>query len=205
MKKAIIFDLDNTIYPVSSIGDELFKPLFEKLKSSGKLDDQLEDIRKDVMRIPFQAVAEQYNFDQELTDECMELLKELEYKKPIAAFDDFEEIKEMKADLFLVTTGFMKMQQSKVESLQLDKDFKEIFIIDPTHSDKEKKDIFKEIMDKYNYQPQEVLVVGDDPDSEIKGAISLEIDAVIYDKNNTINTNTETPKISDYKQLRQFL
>jgi putative hydrolase of the HAD superfamily len=27
-KKAIIFDLDNTVYPVHSIGEELFAPLF---------------------------------------------------------------------------------------------------------------------------------------------------------------------------------
>jgi FMN phosphatase YigB (HAD superfamily) len=31
-KKYIILDLDNTIYPVHDIGDELFKPLFELLE-----------------------------------------------------------------------------------------------------------------------------------------------------------------------------
>jgi putative hydrolase of the HAD superfamily len=34
-KKAIILDLDNTIYPVSSIGDKLFKSLLHLISDSG--------------------------------------------------------------------------------------------------------------------------------------------------------------------------
>jgi putative hydrolase of the HAD superfamily len=35
-KKAIIFDLDNTVYAVRTIGEELFASLFELITQDGK-------------------------------------------------------------------------------------------------------------------------------------------------------------------------
>lgn len=205
MKKALIFDLDNTIFPTPSIGPKLFEPLFKKLEENGSHNDQLEEIKEDVMRIPFQAVAEKYGMDDQLTQECMELLKELTYDGPMEAFEDFEPMRKLPVDRFVLTTGFMKMQQSKVKALGLDKDFKEIFINDPTTNDKTKKDIIKEIMDKYGYAKEEVLVIGDDPENEIKGGSQLGVDTVLYDKEKTMKPGLATYHISSYDELDKKL
>ncbi|XHR97354.1 HAD hydrolase-like protein [Mucilaginibacter sp. UC70_90] len=40
------------------------------------------------------------------------------------------------------------------------------------------------ILEKYDYKPEDVLVIGDDPESEIKAASELGIDTFLYDPEN---------------------
>jgi putative hydrolase of the HAD superfamily len=204
MKRAFIVDLDNTVFPVPSIGEELFKPLFEMIAAS-EAAGKLQAIKHDVMRKPFQWVAKRYNLDEGLTTRAIEVLKTLKYEGKIAAFDDFHHLRNLPGDKFIVTTGFINMQQSKVKGLQLEKDFKEIFIIDPTTTGESKKNVFEKIMNKYAYKPEEVLVIGDDPESEIKAANELGIDSVLYDRENSFPEARATFIISDYLQLVKAL
>ncbi|MFW6101476.1 MAG: HAD family hydrolase, partial [Bacteroidota bacterium] len=179
-KKAIILDLDNTIHPVSSIGEELFKPLFRLIEDYGAFNGNMESIKKDIMSKPFQHVARKYHFSDELTNHGIELLKETTYEKEIIPFEDYMEIKKLPCEKFLVTTGFTKMQKSKIKQLGIEQDFKEIHIIDPLFSEKSKKDVFLDILQRYQYKKTEVLVVGDDPNSEIKAAKKMGLAAVLY-------------------------
>jgi putative hydrolase of the HAD superfamily len=66
-KKAIILDLDNTIFSVYSIGDTLFEPLFELIEQDDSQTKNLNRIRDEVMRRPFQRIAEDYRFSESLT------------------------------------------------------------------------------------------------------------------------------------------
>jgi putative hydrolase of the HAD superfamily len=204
-KKAIIFDLDNTIYSVKSIGDELFAPLFDLIfKDTGHAEEE-DKIREDIMRRPFQQVAKDYQFSKELTEQGIAHLKEARFEGDIQPFEDYVHVKKLPLDKFLVTTGFMKLQQSKVERMNLRSDFKDIQIVDPMVSDKTKKDVFAEIMDKHGYDKTEVLVVGDDLHSEIKAAQELGIDAILYDKSNGQNNRVQVMKISNFNQLQSIL
>ena len=200
-KKALILDLDNTIYPVSSIGDKLFAPLFDLIKSDEHVSDQFEQIRKEVMRRPFQLVANEFNFSKELTDKGTELLKNITYNGTIEPFDDYKLIRDLKIDKYLVTTGFKKMQQSKVEAMQLQTDFREIHIIDPSTTDKVKKDLFTDIISRHHYNKADVLIVGDDLNSEIKAAKELGVDAVLYDKLNMYKEEKSVTRITDFAEL----
>ncbi|AKD04706.1 HAD family hydrolase [Pontibacter korlensis] len=201
-KKALILDLDNTIYPVPSIGDELFKPLFDLITDCGEYKGEFEEIKKDMMRIPFQKVAKKYEFSEQLTEKGDQLLKDLTYDKEMSPFEDYATIRDISCKKFLVTTGYTKMQQSKVDRLGLEKDFDEVHIVDPSISGKTKKDIFKDILDRHGFDATDVLVVGDDPESEIKAGKELGIDTVLYTKN---VTKTEGQSISDFSQLKEFL
>jgi putative hydrolase of the HAD superfamily len=89
-------------------------------------------------------------------------------------------IRELKFKKFLVTTGFTKMQNSKIKQLDLEKDFDKIFVINPGLTTLTKKDIFEKILDDYGLKTQDVLVVGDDINSEIKAAQELGIETVLY-------------------------
>src|SRR5215471_12775708 len=161
-KKAIIFDLDNTIYSVRSIGQELFDSLFEVIIQDGNHTENMEKIKEEIMRRPFQLVASDYNFSNELTQKGIELLKDTSYRGKIEPFRDYEFAKNLPVEKFLVTTGFLKLQQSKVEGMEIGQDFKEIHIVDPLTSDKTKKDVFADIMKRHGYAKSELLVVGDD-------------------------------------------
>jgi putative hydrolase of the HAD superfamily len=200
-KRAIILDLDNTIYPVPAIGEKLFAPVFKLIEDSGRHKDDLDKIKADTMRIPFQVVAKKYRMSKELTEQAVNTLKDLEYNEPIETFNDYIVIKQIPADKFLVTAGFKKMQESKIRAMNIEKDFKEIYIIDPEVSQKKKKDVFKEIMEQYDYKPEDVLIIGDDENSEITAALELEIDNVLYDKYHRLSTGIADITISDYNDL----
>src|SRR5213080_109500 len=116
--KAIILDLDNTIYPVSSI-ESLFDPLLDLVDKDGHHQKDMDRIREETMRRPFHLIAKDYHFSPELTEKCMKHLKELSYQGKIEPFDDYSFIKKLPVDKFLVTTGFPKLQKSKIESMNI--------------------------------------------------------------------------------------
>jgi len=201
MKRALIFDLDNTLFPVEAMGDQFFEPIFQLIRESKEHEANFPSIRHDLMRKPFHWVAEHYGFSETLTQKGIELMKHLRYKGTIDPFEDYEEIKRLPADRFLVTTGFLNMQQSKINRLGITKDFQEIIVIDPTITQKTKKDIFEEIMKEHHLSKEDVLVIGDDPDSEIQAANELGVESVLYDRNNTYSEASSTYRISNYKNF----
>lgn len=204
-KKAIIFDLDNTIFPVPQIGHELFAPLFALIEQEGSQADNLPGIKDQVMRRPFQQVAKDHHFNEALTSQCIAILKELAYEGKIEPFEDYALVQQLPVDKFLVTTGFKKMQQSKIDGMGLEKDFREIHIIDPSTTSQVKKDVFAEIQHRYGFAPEEMLVVGDDLHSEIKAAQELGLDAVWYDKYQRYEEQAGVKKIADYQGLLALL
>ena len=182
MKRALILDLDNTIYPVSAIADYLFNDLFALIdRESGALDPETIDAAKDELtRKPFQWVADKYHFTAQLKTKGVQLLKDMSYDLPMQPFEQYHHIKSIRVDKFLVTTGFPKLQWSKIKQLGIEGDFLEIHVADP-ESGQTKKDIFTDIMRRHNLAVEDVLVIGDDPDSEIKAAIELGIDTFLFD------------------------
>ena len=87
-KKVLILDLDNTLFPTSAIGDEVYAPLMELIKSSGYSGDT-EEILSMLNRKPFQHVAEKFNLGKDLTEEGTKLLTHTTYDKPIDPFPDY--------------------------------------------------------------------------------------------------------------------
>ncbi len=206
MKKALVFDLDNTIYPVSAIADNLFAKLFAVLDEySGIINmgdaDRVSKIKEEMTRRPFQYIADKYELDKELNDKMVDTLRTMTYDLPMQPFDDYHHLKKIPLDKFLVTTGFVKLQMSKVIQLGIEQDFKEIIIVDPDVSNKTKKDVFAEIMQKYNYQPADLLIIGDDPDSEIKAALTLGVDTFLFDPNGIYPDANSTHRSNDLKTV----
>lgn len=201
-RKAVIFDLDNTIYPVASIAKELFASLFRLLSESGELNN-LDEVKHDLMRKPYQVVALKHGFSAGLTKQGLRLLEGLRYEGPISPFDDYAETRSLSVKKFLVTTGFQALQQSKIEGMGLENDFTEIHIVDPQFSSK--KEVFASILSRHRLAPAEVLVVGDDPDSELKAANELGIAAVLYDKEGLQKGQTSFPHITGFQGLAAFL
>lgn len=204
-KKALILDLDNTLYSVHSIGGELFASLFVLIEQDANHREQMERIKDDIMRRPFQFVARDYGFSEGLTEQGVAFLKNLIYQGKIEPFGDYSFVRGLPLDKFLVTTGFLKLQQSKVEGMKLENDFKEIHIVDPAASERGKKDVFADILRRHGYANEEVLVIGDDLHSEIKAAQELGIDAILYDKFNIHGAATSVVKISDFSELADLL
>lgn len=205
IKKAMIYDMDNTLFPVSEIGHELFAPLFERIEKSGEHTDQMSNIKKDLMRIPYQKVAEIYNFDRQLKEDSHTILTNLTYNKNIKLFEDYPAILELPGDRYLVTTGFKNMQYSKIKNLGISQDFKDMIVVDPSVSELTKKDIFIQIMKENGYEKEDVMVIGDDPDSEIKAARELGIETVLYNKLKLTDNPNADHIIYDFRELATVL
>ena len=209
MKKALILDLDNTIYPVNSIADHLFADLFRILdENAGSINaddaEKVNKIKQEMTRRPFQHIAEEYRLDNEIRNRMVDKLKNMSYDLPMQTFEHYVHIRSIPLDKFLVTTGFPKLQWSKVKMLGIEQDFKAIHIADPEVA-QTKKGIFAQIMQKHNYRSEELLVIGDDPESEIKAAKALGIDTVLYDPQCKYPDADVTYKFSDLKEVVNIL
>lgn len=203
-KKAIILDLDNTIYPVSSIGDKLFKTLFELITESGEYTGDLNEIKFEIMKRPFQYVADDFSFSERLKSDALKLFLDLAYNEKMEPFEDYKYVSEIPCKKFLVTTGFTKLQQSKIFQLNIKNDFEHIFIIDPIQSKLTKKDIFQKILIENDYEADEVLVVGDDLNSEIKVATDFGIESVLYDRKSEHTSIQNQKRITNFRDLQPF-
>jgi len=207
MKRALIFDLDNTIYPVSAIAGNLFEQLFAMIDEKAvHLSAETIDAAKDELkRRPYHLVAEKFDFGDELTDEGNNFLNGITYKLPMQPFDDYEHLKQLPQTKFLVTTGFTKLQWSKVELLGIKNDFEEIHIVDPLLSKQTKKDVFAGIIERHHYKTEEVLVIGDDPESEIKAATDLGIDTFLFDPHGKHSAAEVTHRSGSLKEVVSVL
>jgi putative hydrolase of the HAD superfamily len=203
-KKALILDLDNTIYLVSSIGDILFKSLFELIELSSEFTGSLNDIKAEIMRRPFQFVANDFAFSNELKEAGIKLLERLTYPDQIRPVENYEIIRTIPATKFLVTTGFTTLQNSKIDQLGIRNDFEEIHIIDPGKTAQTKRDVFKKILIKYKLKLNEVLVVGDDLNSEIKAAKELGIETVLYDFKSVYTETNDQKVIRNFSELSAY-
>ncbi|WP_299288656.1 HAD family hydrolase [uncultured Mucilaginibacter sp.] len=203
-KKALIFDLDDTIYPIKPFADEMFATLFDLLKS--QLSDEVyQQVKEDVLTTPFHRVADRYKFNKELKEEGMKLSLKMTYNGPIKAFEDYQIAKDLAIEKFLVTAGYTDFQKSKIKLLGIKKDFKEIFIPDPAKSDLSKKDVFLQILQKYHFLPGEVLVIGDNPEAEIVDARELGIETYLYDYQGKYSPALANYYGSNYANLPEIL
>jgi putative hydrolase of the HAD superfamily len=210
MKRALILDLDNTIYPVSSIADNLFAKLFDTLDQHADRINEVDTnrvnkIKDEMTRRPFQHIADEFELDGELRNKIVDTLKNMTYDLPMQPFEDYVHIRSIPLEKFLVTTGFIKLQMSKIKMLGIEQDFKTIHIVDPEVDTKTKKDVFADIILKHGYSPADLLVIGDDPESEIKAAKALGIDTVLYDPSNKYQNARVTHRVNNFKKVADLL
>lgn len=204
-KSALIFDLDNTIYPVHSIAHKLFKSLFAHIGQSGEFKGNFEEIVTEIQRTPFEKVAEMFSFSQKLFNECVNLLVDLSYNEAMYFFEDYKIARRLPQRKFLVTSGFTKLQNSKIDRLKIRNDFEKIIIIDRQIVPLTKKDVFTLILKENKLSKKEVLIIGDDLSSEIQAGNELGIDTILYDRNGRYPRLKKQKTISDFSELVPIL
>jgi putative hydrolase of the HAD superfamily len=182
MTKAIIFDLDSCLSPADEPGQQLFAPAFDAITNANRGSHSasiLENAFADMWRLPFDFVAEKYHFTPAMKAAGWQMLAQLEVTTPMVGYGDLTVLKDLPALKFVVTSGFRRLQDSKIRALGIAPLFTAIYIdaIDqPGYRGKQK--IFEDILDHYSLQPDQVLVVGDNHDSEIAAGVRLGIRTV---------------------------
>ena len=113
-------------------------------------------------------IANLYNLPEEFCEEISNTINTLEVEDAILfpdAMASIDELKRIGYKLFLVTFGNRQMQEKKIKVLGLENVFDEIIITDNPLG---KEKCFKEILIKYNLEPEQVLCVGDKIKDEIE-------------------------------------
>lgn len=182
MIKALVFDLDSCLCAANEVGDHLFAPAFRAIRAAnhGAVSEQaLQKAFADCWRFPFDAVAAQHGFSPEMRAAGFDAFRQTEVREPMRGYPDLPLLAEFPVQRFLVTSGFRRLQESKVKALGIAHLFTAIAIdaIDePGHQGKQR--LFENILQQYHLSPAEVLIVGDNPDSEIAAGNRLGMSTV---------------------------
>ena len=203
MKQIFFIDLDNTIYFTKPNEEQLMSGLYQFLDEQylGISTTQLQTAKSEMLRTPFQKVAEKYGFRKEAMEDIIKYLNTREVLKPLKPSDDYHLIKALKGRKFIVTAGFYKQQTSKVKMLGIADDFEEVCVVDVTVSNK--KDAFQKLIDQYQLNKDEILIIGDDAESEIKYGQELGLDTFLLDPENRYPNAETTFKGTDLGNLHQ--
>lgn len=207
MIKALIFDLDNCLAPATEIGESLVAPVFDAIRKAnhGKLSEQfLEKAFADIWRHPLDWVAAEHGFSKEMTDAAWNLFATMEVQKPMSGYGDLGILAELPGQRFLVTSGFRRLQESKIRALNFQQLFTAVYIDAIDEPDRKgKQGLFKDILDNHSLAPAEVLVVGDSPDSEIEAGNRLGITTVQILRPGVPRAQTATFYIQSLTELKE--
>jgi FMN phosphatase YigB (HAD superfamily) len=209
MIKALIFDLDNCLAAANEVGEEVFEPAFEAMRNANRgtlTAEQLAEAFQDVWRHPLDFVASKFGFSQEMLAAGWKVFSETVVETPMKGYGDLAVLRELPFDLYLVTAGFRALQESKVRALQVADLFRGV-VIDAIDEDdrKGKQGIFASIMEAAKLRPEEVIVVGDNPDSEIEAGNRLGIRTVQILRPGVPRADSATYYVGTFEELKTLL
>ncbi len=177
LDKLLIFDLDDTIFETRSIGTEHLKKVFAQFRNlaSGYYSSEIvSSIEKDLWSLPFDQVALQHQFPTVLRKRFSSLINETRFSFKIRPYPDFECIRKINYPKVLVTTGFRHLQQAKIAALDIDTAFQAIHIDEIEAPNRiYKSGIFEKIVIESGLNQSDHIVIGDNPESELKAGREL--------------------------------
>jgi len=209
MISAAIFDLDNCLAAADEPRPELLEPMFTAIRRTnhGTLPaDALERAFEDCWRLPLDAVAEKHGFSPAMLAAGWAAGRRIRVDAPMTGYQDLGVLGNLAVSLFLVTTGFRALQESKIEALGLRSTFVAAHVdaIDEPER-KGKGGLFHDIVERYGFRPEHVLVVGDNPESEIEAGNHLGMPTVQILRPGVVRGATATHYIHDLTELRAII
>jgi putative hydrolase of the HAD superfamily len=107
--------------------------------------------------------------------------------------------------LHLITNGFEKTQWSKLNNSGLAKYFTHVITSEASNSLKPKKEIFEFAVAKAGTTLSETIMLGDNLDADIKGAMDAGMDTIFVNHINVTTHLQPTHTITHFKQLEAIL
>jgi FMN phosphatase YigB (HAD superfamily) len=180
--KAVIFDLDNCLSPVDQFGPELFEPAFAAIRAAndGSVpQEQLAESFAAHSRHSFDWIANRYRYTPAMYAAGSKAWSQAEVTSNVVGYEDLPLLEQVPGERFLVTTGFRRLQESKIAALDITRYFAAV-VIDGLEDRprKDKRCRFQEIMAVRNLRQADVLIVGDSHEAELTAAKSLGIRSV---------------------------
>ena len=127
----------------------------------------------------FDLVADRYGFTPAMRSAGWEEFRQMEVRTPPQAYPDLGLVPSIPLRRYLVTSGFRRLQNSKIDALGIRSWFEEVIIDALDDKDDEnapphgKRPVFERILAREGCTPQQVLVIGDNPLSELGAGRAL--------------------------------
>lgn len=207
MKKALILDLDDTIFETRTMDPQIFEPFFLHLKEGLKSEfDQtvIDNITADLWRNTWDKVISTYSIPMEIILDAIRVLDALELNLAIVPYADYCFVKELSCPKYLVTTSLTSLQQAKIRALNIEHDFVKIVINDTFKESKTKFDIFKELVDECNLVAEHTYVIGDNAESEIEAGNALNMVTVQMLRKGVVKGNNAKYYIRSFEELQSI-
>src|SRR5690242_10243232 len=163
--RAIIFDLDNCLAAANEPGAQLLEPVFaavRKANDGALTEPELDAAFRDCWLHAFDFVAETHNFTPAMRAAGWEAFRRLEVRTPMRGYGDLGLLASIGERRFLVTSGFRRLQESKVRALGIEACFDAVVVdaIDEAPR-RGKGQIFRDLMREFHLDTSDILVVGD--------------------------------------------
>ncbi|MBI5795746.1 MAG: HAD-IA family hydrolase [Planctomycetes bacterium] len=190
--KAIIFDLDDTLYDCSGTlvvrgRRQVAKTIARLINSSEEeayhLQLEMEE-KYGVKANIYEKIVSHYHLPGTYAQELLEEFVHINISDITAFPDVIETLKRLKAQgyrLVLVTSGDKEIQRKKIDVLGLNNRYFDDIVITERNKGQSKKACFQEIMKRYDLQAEEVICVGDKIDDELAAGKSLGMVTVMFE------------------------
>lgn len=207
--RAVIFDLDKCLAPPEEIGRAFFEPPIDAIRraNNGTLSDEaLESAIRDFWHLAYDDIAARHGFSPAMFEAGWHAYRSLRTPGPLRGYGDLDVLTEFRVPLFLVTTGFRDLQESKVDALGVRDRFAEVIVDDiDGHVRLGKYRIFGELVGRNGWPPDRVLVVGDNPESEIAAGNRLGMPTVQILRPGVVRDTSARWHVRDLAESRALL
>jgi FMN phosphatase YigB (HAD superfamily) len=183
--RVIVFDLDNTLFDTRSLPKSLTEPIYQALRESNCGEDAvptdvLEQAFDESWSIAFPLVVEKHGLPQRMLQLWHDAHRLLQFPEPLQPFPDvIEAIPRLSGLKYLLTSGYRRVQNAKIDALGIRSLF-DMIIIDAVDDDihRGKEAILRELLQIQSWCPGDLLIVGDSSVSELLAGRRLGIPTV---------------------------
>lgn len=223
MIKAVLIDIDDTIFDFEKCSKNAFKKTLKKLDLSYKEKDfsyfnkvndilwtkqKLGNINIEEVFIERSSMMSEY-FELDIKKEIFnDLFVEFLYDE-VEMVDGVEDLLSYlwdKYQIYAASNGVYEMQVNRIKKSNLDIYFKDIFVSDKIGFEKPDKRFFQKIMDITKYSNKDLIMIGDSIKSDIIGAKNSKIKSIYFNKENKkISDENFTYQVKNLSEIKKIL
>ncbi len=224
--KHLIFDLDHTLWDFDRNSSSALEEIYEELSLKERgipefpafllnyksinekcwADYRVGKLEKEVLRtIRFRKALELYGIDDDVLVEDMSTLylSKSPRKKHVieGAHEALVYLKE-KYSLHILTNGFVEIQEIKMTASKLNQYFTHVIASEHAGAKKPHPQAFNYTLEQISASIDECIMIGDNPEADIKGALDIGMDTVYFNRDGSYTTDVDaTYQIKSLKEL----
>lgn len=202
-----IFEIHNAV--IGTVDYDAFYPKYKSINEAYWDKYRKNEVTKEELRIGrFKDAFELFGhfFDYNFLDQfAKDYLARSPFKTNLFE-GSFETLNYLhsKYKLHIITNGFVDVQHIKLKESKLDQYFDIVVCSDEIGVKKPDPAIFKFALKRANAEPSESIMIGDCPEADVRGALSVGMSATWFNPYNSDN-NGELMSINKLTDLKRFL